>query len=779
MRKVLPALLSLILLLSLVSSAGASPFLAAPPARTLLVNLIGANGSPLPEAEIHLLTPGVSTITKARTDARGQALIAMPDGFSYWLRVWSDGHALIERPYVPASDGPVLTLRADAYSTLLTGLVTDDRGLPVPQAQINLYRTGYGLESNAMTNEFGIYMLRGIRADGGYTLQVEAPGYHPVSQALESLNANGRNQVDLALTPYAGFVTGEVVDGRNSAPVAGMVAELLLTGWGVVGRTTTDELGYFYFDAPSGSGSYQVRLTRSDFETTTTAAFAVTAGSWTDFSGSNRITANRLFARITGKVANQSDEALANIEVHLQRQGLGTVEVARTNSTGFYQFTHVPAGSYRVRAFPEGDLAQTDTGWLNVVGGQDLNGDITTDVPERGSYGAETLTGTVKDHRGDPVSGATVTVRQGSNRFIASTDENGRYEVTGLQSSVPDDPGEDDDPVSGYHVMVTAQGFLLNDQPTNLGDPPPSLVTITGRSDNVADFTMQPEFTTLGGRVLDDRGRPVEGVKVALVQEGKNQPVEVTTDRAGRYSFTKLPVGKQARYFPTLVDPTLVKGAVAPDGSLLAPASLTPANPASYVLAARPATILVSGMVQAGDDQPATGAQVTVVRPGDTLSVSTTVKEDGSYRVAVPALPGGQYLVRATANGSAAAANTAVISPENSLGALVNMTLSPNAAITGRVFGPDGKPQQGVKVVLYSEGSAVAGKLSMTDLHGQYRFNDLVPGRRYAVVAVDSQDQLSALAPGELIITPLITLPAGETQWADLTIPALPTGANP
>lgn len=776
MRKFVPAMLSLLLVLSLVSSASASPFLATPAARTLLVNLVAADGTPLKNGEVHLLTPGVSAVKTARSDERGQATLQLPAGFSFWLRVWADGHALIERPYVPASDGSVLTLRADAYNTLLTGLVSDDRGRPVARAQVSLYRGGYGLESTGMTNELGVYTLKSIRADGSYTLQVEAQGFQPVSQSLNPLSPNSRNQVDLALTRASGIVTGEVVDARNSRPVSGIIVELLLSGWGVVGRTTTDSLGYFYMEAPPSNGSYEVRLSRPDFETTSTAAFTVTTGGWVDFSGADRIAANRLYAEVSGKVTDENDNPLPHIEVHLQGQGLGTVEIATTDEKGKYKFTQIPGGTYRVRAFPNGgDLLRADTGWITVVGGRDILGDITAAFTERGNYGSESLTGKVEDHLGDPVKGAAVTVHRGSETFTAQTDEDGRYEVLNLRSSVPDSP--DDDPVSGYHVMVVAPGYLTNDQPSNQGEN--SFVPIVEGGDNVANFTMQPQSTTLAGRVLNDQGLPVEGIKVALVQEGKNEPKEVTTDRAGRYLFTDLRVAKQGRYFPVMADPAYVQGAVTPDGTLITPTTLTPASPTTFALAARPSSGLVTGLVQSGDDRPAVGALVTVIRSGDGRTFSAEVREDGSYQVRVPAVPGDQYLVRATAHDSAEAASATVATLGENFGTQVNLTLHPTAAITGRVYGPDGKPLEGVRMVLYAEGSTLVVKSTLTDATGRYHFEELTPGRRYAVLAADDQNNLSALAPGELIITPLTNLPAGETQWADLTVNTAPLGANP
>lgn len=779
MRKLIAALMSLALLAALAPRAQASDFsfLAPPAAQPLYINLISTDGSPVADAEVQLLSPGTPGMTTVRTDEQGQATLALPGGFSFWLRVWAEGYALIERSYVPASDGQALTLTASPYTALLTGIVRDERGMPVGQAQISLFRAGYGLEATAVTNDRGIYTLNALRADGEYNLQAQARGYRPVSLALNALEPARRNQVDLTLTPASGRVTGEVVTGAANRPVGGVRVELLLDGWGPVASTTTDGTGYFALSAPPvENGVYQLRLSRYDYETVTTASFAMTEGGWYDYSGENRLTLNKLYAEITGKLFGNNAEALSEVEVQLQRQGLGTVEVARTDKDGRFTFKQVPSGAYRVRAIPSGGLTHADTGWLEVAGGSTITANIVATTPDTYSYGSATLSGTVKNHLDEPIAGAEVKVYRGSQTWTETTDDEGRYDFS-LQANIPN--SLDDDPGTGYHVTVTAAGYLSSDQPGAEEEAAPSLVDLRSNTDNQANFVLQPEYAAIAGRVVDSQGRFLSGVKVGLLQEGRTRAVEAVTDETGRYRFEKLPIAKQSRYLPVIIDEAYVNGAVGPSGAPFEPAALSAASPTSLTLVAHPNQTTFLGLVQAGDDRPAEGAVVTVVRSVDGEKFTGEVAPDGSYQITLPAAPGEQYLVRAQSESSSVAASAEVLQPGTNYGVQANLTTHVAANITGRIVGLDGKPVGGAKVMLYEEGNKTVSRIAFTNLAGQYRFGNLVPGKRYAVIASDGGTQRSALEPGEPIITPLIALPSGETVWADIQLQAVPAVTAP
>lgn len=774
MRKLMALVLcaALLGLTAPAASAADLSFLVPATAPPLHVTVISTDGTPLPEAEVQVLTPGLPGIVSVRTDQQGRATLALPPGQSFWLRVWADGHGLVERAYVPASDGAALTLTAAPYTAYLTGLVRDARGLPVARATVELFRAGYGLEASTRTNDLGVYTLSAVRADGEYTLQVRADGYRPASQEIGPLDPRRRNQVDLTLPFATGRVTGEVVSGTRGTPVWDATVQLLLDGWGPVATVRTDRTGYFAVAAPPAEGGvYRLRVSRYDHETITTAPFTLQEGGWVDFSGEDRLVLNRLYAELAGKVFDESARPMQDVEVHLQRAGVGTVQIARTDEEGRFTFREVVGGTYRVRAFPGGSLVRSDTGWMNLAGGERISANIVAEAPDTYSYGSAVLSGTVKNHLDEPVAGAEVKVVRGSQTWTARTDEDGRYDIS-LPANIPTSPA--DDPGTGYHVSVKVSGYLYTDQPFAEEGLPPSLVDLR-RGNNTADFVLQPERAAVAGRVVDDRGEPLAGVKVGLREEGRNRITETTTDESGRYEFKDLPVAKQTRYLPVITDPAYVNGAVAPDGAQREPAPLNPAAPGNVVLVARPAETLFLGLVQAGDDRPASGAQVTVVRTSDGETFSGQVGEDGSYAVRVPAAPGEAYLIRAASDDAVLSAAGGVVQPGTNFGVQANLTTHVPASITGRVVGPDGTPLAGIRVVLYAEGSHAADRFAYTNNDGIYRFTDLVPGRRYAPVAVDPSSGLrSSTAPGEVVITPLVGLPSGETVWADIRLDVLP-----
>lgn len=776
MRKLMAMVLSLALLGLTAPPASAADlsFLAPISAPPLRVTVISTDGTPLQEAEVQLLTPGLPGILSARTDARGQATLSLPAGHSFWLRVWAEGHSLVERAYVPATDGAALTLTAEPYTAFLTGLVRDSRGLPVARATVELFRDGYGLEASTRTNDLGVYTLSSVRADGEYTLQVRADGFRPYSEEIGPLDPRRRNQVDVTLPFATGRVTGEVVAGTRGTPVWDARVELLLDGWGPVVTVRTDRSGYFSLAAPPVEGGvYRLRVSRYAHETITSEPFSLREGGWVDFSGADRLVLNRLYADIAGKVFDDSGQPMKDVEVHLQRAGVGTVQVVRTDDEGRFAFSEVVGGTYRVRAFPGGSLVNSDTGWMTVAGGDRISANIVAQAPDTYSYGTAVLSGTVKNHLDEPIAGAEVKVRRGSQTWTAKTDEDGRYVLT-LPANIPTTPG--DEPGTGYHVSVKVDGYLYTDQPQVEEGTAPSLVDVR-RGNNTANFVLQPERASIAGRVVNDLGEPLAGVKVGLREEGHTRVTETVTDESGRYEFADLPVAKQTRYLPVITDPAYVGGAVAPDGSQWEPAALDPASPRNIVLVARPSETLFLGLVHAGDDRPAAGAQVTVIRTSDGKTFSGEVGADGSYAVRVPAVPGEAYLVRAASEDSVLSAAAGVLTPGTNFGVQANLTAHVPASLTGRVVSADGTPLSGIRVVLYAEGSHVADRVAYTNDEGIYRFNNLVPGRRYLPVAVDAAGVRSSTAPGEVVSTPLVGLPSGETVWADIwldTAPAAP-----
>ncbi|MGE5676216.1 MAG: carboxypeptidase regulatory-like domain-containing protein [Mycobacterium leprae] len=768
MRKLL-ALMVALLLLSLQAPAFAGPAPLSPlPERSLLVSVITEQGLPLEGAAVQLLLPGRPDSHVLRTNKAGQAFFSLTDSFSFWVRAWAEGYAIAERSYIPAGDGPELTLNLVPYRTVLTGLVTNEQGLPVARARVTAWLDGLGLQGETRSDDQGVYLLEGLQARDGYMLQVEAVDFQPFVQTGVTLATGVRNQTDLALTPATATVTGEVINSRTKAPAADVKAELILNGWGTVAETKTDTYGYFQFTAgPWNQDGYQVRLSAPGFETYTSGLFALDAGAWNDFSGTNRIALNPLHAQFEGSVLDQNGTPLPNTPVELQRSDLGTVATGSTDEKGFFTFQQLPAGTYRVRALPLGDREQGATAWLALVGGDRASADVSANDPDKTSYGSSAIVGTVLDYLDNPVKDALVVAERGTDRAEARTDAQGRYRLS-VQANIED--GVDPDTSSGYHVTVAKEGFIPTDiQQTADDAAPPAFVDVRFKATNRADFTLQPAQSELAGRVLDDHGRPVRGTPVALVQEGAGEVARVVTDAAGHYRFTALPVARQARYVPVVISDRYFPSSIAPGGNLVAPLSLNPGTASTQILTVRPRLTEIQGIVRAGSDKPASLATVTVVDPARKMEWTGTTATNGSYHIAVPAWPGRQYLVRAAAERAAQGSLTAAVNPADNQAVVANLSVVPTATITGILYGPDGKPVPNATIALWSESKAEPVDSVQTDSAGIYRFAHLTPGHRYQVAYPSGNNTLNSLAPGEPVLTPLSLPAAGETLWADLS----------
>lgn len=775
MRRYTALLLSLLLLLAMTSGAAALP-LAPLPTRTVTVSVLSHDGKALTGANVQLLTPGQTGMVTGRTDIRGQAGLTIPPGFTYWLRVWADGHTVAEQPYVPASDGMAVTVNLQAHGSTLTGIVTDEKGRPVSGALLTVWRDGYGQHGSVKTDAAGLYAIDGLPASGTYSLRAEARAFQPFVQSNLTLAAGARTQADVSLTPAHGTITGEVIDSRTGLPVSNVRAELHLSGWGLAAHVQTDAFGFFRLAAPAGAtDTYQVRLRADGYELLTTASFPATAGGWTDFTGEDRLELNPLYAELSGMVLDGSGQPLGQTRVELQREGLGTVETAVTDPDGFYQFTRIPAGNYRVRALPDFQI-RGDSGWLLLNGGDLATADVYAGSPDLTSYGSSAITGTVRDHRGTPVSGATVTLSRGNGTQTAQTDSLGRYRFS-IQANIEDKLTEPKTS-TGYHITVAKDGYIGTDLwQTRDGAVTPGLMDVRAKTTGRADFTLYPAQGELAGLVLDDRGAAVVGVQVQLRQEGGGTVAAVRTDENGRYRFPSLEVAKQARYLPVLTGGTYVESVTLPSGAVAAPLSLTPGATVTRTIAARPAEGRIQGLVLAGPEKPAAGATVRVIRPADGGVWTGEVKADGSYAIAVPAGPGSQYLVEVAGERLTTAANQNVISLADQYGATANLSAVPKATLNGRVFSASGQPLTNQLVVIWAEGEAKPFYETRTNALGTYTIEGLTPGRRYGVATVNAQGAWSWIAPGEPILSPLVTPAPGESIWVDLLTPTtLPAG---
>lgn len=327
----------------------------------------------------------------------------------------------------------------------------------------------------------------------------------PRSGGPESVALNSAQITKEEAAPLTVAASGQVkYPEQNNAPASGVQVRLL-DGENVVDTTTTSGDGTFSFsNVPTGK-NYTVEVV---YPPGFVAPRSNTAN-W-DTNANGNFTFNLVPIRATGQVVDENGKGVANAKVEVD--GVETT----TDSQGNFELVGVPAGnqSLTIRETAKTEAQQDISLEILETPRQDLG---SFEVVEK----LGSLSGSVKDQDGDPVSGAKVVVDDGKgNRFETTTDDNGNVNVDEL-------------PAGDYTVTVEADGYSKGE----------SEVTVNpGESASFPDVQVVELPGSVSGSVKDQDGDPVKGAKV-VIDDGKGNRVETTTDDNGNVNVDKLPAG--------------------------------------------------------------------------------------------------------------------------------------------------------------------------------------------------------------------------------------------
>lgn len=327
------------------------------------------------------------------------------------------------------------------------------------------------------------------------------------------------------------------------------------------------------------------------------------------------------------------EEAPEGLRVEVQ-SSLGDIVYGSTTTgpEGAYHIENLLPRNYRIVAFRgETELAARD---FNLAVGESASLDVGVEVAG--------LNGRVTDEFGEPVSGITVELREGT---------------TGIQTqSVTDAEGN-------YTFQALFDGrYTLTATPTDLGILPQELRLFAG-------VTSTMDLTARAAGILEGRvtlsGRPTSFVTVDLYSPREGAFVTLLTDETGRIT-TALPAGVYEAY------------AVHYDRgipySLLQELEVLPGSATVWNADLRPAIQVQGRVMQAGAN--VSGALVALEKDGARRVLTTS--GDGSFFSFVPP---GFYRVWST-NGSAL--YTKVLELQS--GATLSISLSEGVLVEGRVF---------------------------------------------------------------------------------------------
>lgn len=500
-----------------------------------------------------------------------------------WYDVSGTGSAA-QNPGDPGMSNVVLVALVDANGNVIATTTSTPDG---SYSFANLENGTYSITINTATLPGGLipsYDKDGIATANKISVKIDA-GQQNVTDGNFSYKGTG-SIGDLAWNDRDG--NGSQNDGEPG--LAGVKISLTWAGFdGVIG--TADDIVYStvatdingnYLFSNLIAGTYRLDVDVSSYPSgmnlttgTSTQTFTLTAGQdkgdadfgfrgtgaisgiiWKDASGSG------------AAVPNSFDSPMAGVPVYLF-DGAGSLLVSTvTDGNGAYTFPNRPAGNYRVEvvtnsaafntltpSYDKDGIATPSVAAAIII---DAANQIVNDV--NFSYkGTASIAGFVKldpDGSGDgsdpgdpPISGVTVTLKDGSGNVLASTvtDSNGAYTFSGLLG------GQDytvvvSSPPTGLVGSYDPKGSISN------GTPTISTVINVPQGTEVGNQIFGYKGTaSLSGTVYNDQnangttdnGEPgIAGINLALTDSSGRVLKTVATDANGSYLFANLSGGE-------------------------------------------------------------------------------------------------------------------------------------------------------------------------------------------------------------------------------------------
>lgn|GEM_PF-5289173 len=606
-------------------------------------------------------------------------------------------------------------------ATAVHGRVVDRDGRPVAAAELQAAPAGRAGASAttarwARTDARGVFEVKALTADARYWLRTAATGFVPVRTAVQAPSAGAGGPYHLILARGV-LGAGRVLDSAER-PIAGATILALPSSQShdsgavvaareALARSATGADGRFRLPllppAPidllvTAAGYAPVSVRGLDLSTSPSGA-----ASWEPFDLGTIVLGQGV--PIAGWVHDPSGQPIAAARVRIVEPGDSALwqaaEVppgaASTAEDGTFSIDHVaPGSSVALQVSRRGYSTRTVRVTATAPGEQ-----IDVELPWTAS-----LSGTVRDEYGDPIARALVFAshpaadqafgdarRRGGG---GATDDDGRFTLVGL------DPGT-------LRVVATAPGYLAGETTATLSAAEPV---------EEVDLVL-PSGATLEGTVTDRTGRPIEGARIEVDDNGSDAAIarlerpSTTSDPDGHYRLEGVAPGARtvlARH-PAYV--LLRRGTQVQSG----------VNGLDLQLRSG---VGVTGLVADGDGRAVAGAQVSLVSDdGSPAPAPVLSGADGRFRFDGVA-PGAYHLLGEREGFAPARSDAPVDVAETDVSGAV-LTLGRGGSVEGRILGLD--PSQLAQVQVTARATGLPGSLGTVRYDGGYRISGLSPGR--------------------------------------------------
>jgi len=686
-----------------------------------------------PVAEVRALTertPGVHVPAGAtRTEGGSACIDGVPSG-PLWLLAEAPGYARASAKVTVRSDVEhELTLDPESK---LAVLVLDELGQPIARATV-LVLARDPLPFGALTNAEGQAVL-GRLPPAPWNVRAHAAGFESASSdgVVRDLRLVLRRLSSLDVRVLA---NGEPVDG----------ASVLIAGSSLwpARRAETDAAGIARIRGLS-EGTYDLRASHRHLVAPTLHGFELGRG--VTETVTLELEPGRMVTALVTDGETNTAPAVPGADVVLVEAGVASFPLqGRTDKRGLVTLGPIPAGpatlSARATDFVGGPLVVVP--------------DVVTEPVRVPLIRGGRLRGEVVDDRGFPVEGAGIEVI-GTDRFglpIAETPLVNRFRAVHFEWSLggppPLIPAGELGVMPGPVPPIPHGPSFAAPAPAATGiaaEPPPApwITNPRGEFDarpitpgRVRALVRHPEYveTTsdlvtvasggearvkvvllrgggVDGRVLDDRGFPVEGAQVSLIAERGTFERREFTRGDGAFSFTAAP----SRVTLSVARPD------DPNRNVLIRALEVPENgrlELDLTLPAPREAVSITVVDAAGDPIELAEVRALSLSPDVPLRRTSFTGEDG--RVELPDAAGLPLRLLFDAPRFSAVERTFDATPTS-----IRVALDAGVLVQGRVTAVRGRT--GVANAIVSLRGAVQRRSTSTDADGFYRFDSVAPG---------------------------------------------------
>ncbi|MBY0090740.1 carboxypeptidase regulatory-like domain-containing protein [Priestia aryabhattai] len=656
--------------------------------------------------------PGVSVIIRALSPAGPIVATTVTDqnGF-YQLTGISPGSytVIISGPPIFGSETTSILLDSGEVETVnlalaslpgsVQGKVTDEKGIGLTNVLVQLFDEQGVLVRRVQTDNNGNYFIRGFTA-GTYKIVVTQPNFQNEVSNFD-VGPDQIATVNFALLASPGIITGTIRNIITNQLIPGAVVQLFpAQSLTPIALTITDQQGNYQFTGLQ-PGNYTILGSEFNFASASSGVTVI----------SNQSTTTNLFlqpnpASISGVITTTVGTPINNASIRVLDQNETVIGFGVTGPDGRYAVSNIPSGAFTiVISAPEFQSLLSSITLNQGDSRQDVNFTL---IPNPG-----TLTGTVTNVSGNPLTGALITVRiLGSTGIVVKTtvtDQNGDYQVESLS------PGS-------YTVTVYVSGF----ETKTVG------ALVQSNKTTTTNFVLIGLTGSINGVILNDLSQPLIGstVSVSLFNENGILIFTTTANSTGSFSFLNVEPGN---YIIIASAPGFINEIIGVN---------VEADKTTFVtLLLQPNPAVVTGQViNAVTSEGIQGAIVTATSTDGKVIAVTTTSEHGNFTI--QNLPPGSVIITANALNFGADSKGVILEANTTSTTTLFLNPSPGS-LTGTVINEAEQPIVGAIVQVFDITNGLVSTIITNNL-GQFTISGLTPGNYRVVFSAPGFERLAA-----------------------------------